>query len=494
MKFLVFNLGLKSLRAIVFEAKGAVVFQKSYPLQTTLYGIEVEQDVNEWWEKMEILIEDMRAQSGLLESITHVTFTGSSSCLVAVDDRGDPVRPVIMVSDRRAVKEGQEVNMDASLMWPKIMWMKKHEPAVYKKTKKFLSPNDFFIRKWTGKAITDPYNASKYGFENERWSDGLLQTLEGSMDRLPEVQPVGYVVGPLLPEYIERWGIRGQVILTTYDAICSLIGAGIQNENDLSDVSGTVTSLRAVLSRPVKDPAQRVFTLEGLQSGEYIVGGSNNLGGGIIEWTKELLFPDEKDPYAVMIDEATKSAPGANGVLFLPYLLGERCPIWDPDAKGVFFGLQRGHQRKQLIRSVFEGVALSIKTVIEVLQEMGIQPQRIFASGGLTQIPLISQIKADVTQLEVHVPANFESTALGAAILMAVANGTYPDWKTAAAHMVTIETIFYPNTKLKEFYEDLYDVYKALYQATKMMYKKHSHFHIRHEAMLNDYLTHLHNL
>ncbi len=504
MKFLVINLGLKSIRAIVFDSLGETYFQDSYTINTLVHGNEVEQDPNEWWDKMCTLLKEIGKNKELAQDIKKMTFTSSSSCLVCVDEKGEPLRNAIMVSDRRSEKEvkflqdkgGQKVadkKVDVSLMIPKILWLKKNERKTFDRTKYFVSPNDFFIGKLTGKFVTDSYNASKYYYD-QKWPRELLKLIDIEGIGLPDVKNIGTTVGEILPVYKKCFGINAEVVLTTYDAICSIFGSGICREGDSSDVSGTVTSIRTILDNKLIDPQQRIFTMDSLNKGQYIIGGSNNLGGGIIEWTKELLVPDNDDPYAQLIKEATESSPGSNGIIFLPYLLGERCPIWDPDARGIFFGLQRGHQRKQMLRSIFEGIAFNVRTMIEVFRDLDIKTNRLMVSGGLTRIRLISQIKADVLDMEVCVADNLESTALGAAIIMAVSANCYENVAEAAEKMVKIKAVFKPNKDLVNFYNDMYSIYLSVYMGMKNTYRMHRSLHDKHKVVISNYLEKLHNL
>lgn len=504
MKFLVLNLGLKSLRAIVFDENGNVHFKNSLSVETYINADRVEQDPNEWWEKTEKLLLEIKANKKLSADIKYMTFTSSSSCLVAVDEECKPLYNTIMVSDKRAVSESNyikkilknhklDVRVDSSLLTPKILWLKKNEKKIYNKTAYFLSPNDFFIAKLSGKFITDPYNFSKVDFNN-KVSKELLEDLGIDSKKLPEPRKIGSEIGDFLPKYIKHFGINPKIILTTYDAICSVYGSGISKAGDVSDVSGTVSSIRVISDREIYDEKNRVFTFKGFSEDNYLIGGSNNLGGGIIEWTKELLYPSIEDPYSLMILEAEKSKPGANGIVFLPYLLGERCPIWDPHARAVFFGLQRGHERKQMIRSIFEGIAFGVMDILETLRELKLPLKRLFVSGGLSRIELISQIKADLTGLDVYVLDDFESTSVGALIIMSISTGVYKNLEQAAEKIVRIKAVLKPNENLADLYRDIYSLYKDIYRSVKSTYKKHKKTFSKHKDILNSYQTRLHNL
>jgi xylulokinase len=177
--------------------------------------------------------------------------------------------------------------------------------------------------------------------------------------------------------------------MATYDAICAFVGSGVKTAGDVAEVSGTVTSVRLLSRNGVPKGERRIFSQQIPGLGMNILGGSNNLGGGLIEWLKQSFYPADQFAYELIEQEAGASGIGARGVLFLPYLLGERCPVWDADARGVFFGLERQHQRGDFARSVCESAAFSVEHILRTISAYGDKPTRLRASGGLARLRLV---------------------------------------------------------------------------------------------------------
>lgn len=436
MNVLVLNMGMKSIRSIIFSEKGKKISSASKTLTTAIDDIRVEQYPDEWWEKA---IEVMHSSilDARIKNVDYITVTTSASCLVCVDEKGNPLGNAIMVSDKRAAAEVDEIKciphaadvkketgleVSVSLMLPKILWVKNHEPEAFHRTRFFLTPNDFLIYHLCGRVVTDELNATKYhySFASCCYPERLLDELGIPTGKLPSVRGTGEAVGKILPDIAKKIGCgdSAKIVLTSYDAICSFVGSGVSDEGEASDVSGTVTVFRMLSRKDALVPSSRVYTTLFNQGGFNIIGGSNNLGGGLVEWVKQCYYSKEEYPYEVMEREAEESDIGARGIIFLPYLLGERAPIWNDNARGTFFGLERMHTRKDMTRAVFEAAAFIDRTMMDAIGETSADVTSVRLSGGLARINLISQIKADVTGKEVIVLSEFETTASGAAMMV----------------------------------------------------------------------------
>ncbi len=512
ISILVINLGLKANRAIVFDLEGRKLASHHEPVKTIVRHEIVEQDPSEWWTKTKEVLDIALMEESIRSSIKYLTVTSSSSCLVCVDKKLKPLINTIMVPDKRAqeqskfidglsefdeVKTNTGMRMDSSLMIPRIKWIQDTNPLVYDQAYKFIQPNDFFIMKFTGKCITDSLSASKYHTnpETDEYPKELLNVLNIDESKLPEVRKPGFNVGRILGSVAKQLNLPKdtEVILSTYDALCSIHGSGVTSPGDACDVSGTVTSVRALTDKNVIDPLKRVYRNSGVIEGQWFIGGSNNMGGGLIEWTKEVFLPTEKNPYSKMEHEAKLVSAGSNGVIFLPYLLGERCPVWDPYAKGVFFGLDRGHSRKQLIKAVFEAAGYATRHIVDVLNELGVHINRLYSSGGLTRLETISQIKADILGKEVVLTEEFESSALGAAMIALLGIGVFKNLEEASK-MVRIKKVIKPNMENYDLYNRLFDSYKSLYTNLKGQFKKQNETIKSYSDILNDHTTQLQNL
>jgi xylulokinase len=484
---LVLNMGLKSVRSIIFDQEGNKLASSSRPLETALTGDHVTQSPSEWWAKsVEVIRESMHSANCDIE---YITVTTSSACLVYIDENGKELDKAIMVSDKRAINESIELGKasefikvqemtglgaDPYLMIPKIMWVKKNQPDLFNKTFKFLSPNDFLIGKLTGKYYTDYFNAQKYHYEcsQNSYPVDLLEELGIKTSTLPEVVSPGAEIGSVDEKVAELLNLNNdvKVVVTTYDAICSFFGSGPSEEGDATDVSGTVTTFRVLSHKNDLNTSLKVFNQPFYDWGINIVGGSNNLGGGLIEWVKQCYYINEDYPYEVMEKDAKESELGANGLIFLPYLLGERAPIWDNNARGVFFGLERTHTRKDMTKAVFESAGFVIKDMIDSIEETGVEVSSIRFSGGLARINLISQLKADITGKDVLILDDFETTAIGAAILTLVGVGKFDNVKDAADKFVSVRMIIKPNKKNHDKYKQIHKLYKDTYLTLKDLF------------------------
>lgn len=487
---LVLNMGMKSIRSIIFDTEGNKLASSAIPIETVLKGEKVTQRPDEWWEKACSVIRETLADVRNI-AIDYLAVTSSSSCLVCVDKDGEALMPCMMVSDKRAKEESDYImqlstfkeaseqaglNMDASLMLPKALWVKRHETDVFEKTYKLLAPNDYLIANFTGRYVTDYMNAHKWHYDTEEkiYPIELLREIGIRTEMLPEVMAPGECVGNITKTASEQTGLpcSTKVVISTYDAICSFVGSGVVNDGEASDVSGTVTVFRAVSTRKLETVGKKIQQLPYYEGGLHIVGGSNNMGGGLIEWVKQCYYQSESLPYELMEKDAGEASLGAGGLIFLPYLLGERAPIWDSDARGVFFGLERMHTRKEMTRAVFESTGFIDLDMIAAIEETGIRINSIRLSGGLARINLISQIKADITGRTVQVLSEFETTATGAAMMALYGQGEYATLSEAADNFVKVRMVICPDMKNHEKYQELYKLYKETYHTLKPLFPK----------------------
>lgn len=485
-------MGLKSIRIIVFDSDFDVLASCSKPITTALNGLKVTQEPNEWLSVANDLFSKTFVDIDP-ESIDCITVSASSSCLVCSDNSGNSLFEAIMVSDKRATQEAEDISCshsfedvkkktglgcDPYLMLPKILWVKRNKPEIFAKTAYFLSPNDFLIAHLTNNFVTDVFNAAKYHYllDSSSYPLALLKELGISPKTLPEVKFPGEIAGVISPSLQKKYGFRPdcKVVLSTYDALCAFFGSGPSEEGDACDVSGTVTSLRAL---SYKDPSlfkpNNVFLSKFPPFGISVLGGSNNLGGGLIEWAKQCFYPQGEFSYEIMEEEAKSSSIGAKGLIFLPYLMGERAPLWDSNARGVLFGLERQHTRADIIRAVFESTGYSLRNLVDSIERSGLPIKRLLVSGGLARIGFISQLKADITNKPVYVVDNFETTAVGAAILAMIGSGDIPSFREASSKL-HVQTIILPNPKNVEKYNQLYRLFGDVYTSLKGTFTERS--------------------
>ncbi len=491
--YLVVNLGLRSIRTILYDEVGLVCDEDWYPIQTTISGDAVEQNADEWWGLLRLLLRQLFAKnSNYQKNIKSITVTASASCLVALDGKGNPVTPVMMVSDKRAAQQLEQLKKNPALkkifriqlyaqspsfMPPKIVWMRHNKPASYKKTKYFMGASDFLIYKLTNKIYTDALSADKFYYNKQKkiYYHELLETLGISAEQLPHVCEVGEQIGVLKEELKQEFGVKNDVsvFITTYDALCAALGSGANRDGDLCMVGGTVGSVRIIAKQKPKhlSPLVSVYTVLNY----HLIGGSNNLDGGIIEWAKNALYEDSRNEnsiYAIMQEEARLSPAGSRGVLFLPYLLGERFPFVNGHVRGMFIGLERYHTRYDMMRAVFEASALVAKSMVDyIVAGSRIEVRRIFFSGGLAQCDIESEIRAHVLQKQIIVFDDIESTSRGAYNIMMVATGTYRELSQIPGPLT--RKCFKPNTSLGSVYKKLYEFFLDSLSCLEIFDNKH---------------------
>jgi xylulokinase len=381
-------------------------------------------------------------------------------------------------------------------MLPKVVWLRSAEPNAFERSRWFASPNDFLIQRLTGSVVTDRPTATKYMHDGSGYPLELLRVLDIDPAALPPVVSGSDSSLPLQPEIRDRFGLGDgvRVVLSTYDAICAVYGSGVAEIGDACDVSGTVTSFRAVTDHRERDPAGRLFTLPHVGLGRYLAGGSNNLGGGVIEWAKQVLYPDDPQPYDTMAAEADDAPPGAAGLTFLPYLLGERAPVWDASARAVFFGLGRNHTRPDMIRAVFEGVGYSVMDIADRLAGMGVVVRRVSASGGLARLDTINQIKADMLGVPVVLTDELETSALGAALVAGVNAGAWSSIEEASAACVRPSRSFEPVAARTDMYRDFFGLYRDLYEQLRGSFAHRERLLEQHGQVLRTVLARTENL
>lgn len=474
MKGLVINLGFRSIRAIIFDSNGEILASSSRKVETFLSSEYVEQDPIEWWRKG---LECLRDALDNVRDIDFITVTASAACVIPVDEECNPLMRTILVSDKRAAKEALEIgklnsfkklNYQATAYYtiPRILWIKRNRPEIYEKAFKFLSPNDFFIAKLTGSFVIDELNATKYYTVNNEYPRELLRDLGIDESKLPEIRPIGSIIS-ISEEFADKFHLSRDVpvVVTTYDAICAFFGSGVREEGDACDISGTVTSLRVLTKRSIRPDESRVFQLR--YKDWNIVGGSNNLGGGLIEWLLNNFYIGHTYED---LEELSNIFSARSGLIFLPYLMGERAPLWDDKVRGCFLGIERFHNQRDMARAVLESTGFVLRNLIEVIEENGVHVNRIYASGGLARMDLINQIKADITGKRIYRLKEMESTALGAYCLARKAL----EPKFESSGLFEIEKEYIPNEERRSLYSEGYRLFKTAYSDLQRFHEERS--------------------
>lgn len=487
---LIINLGLKSIRGIVLDNAGEQIYSKAYPVHTVLFKERVEQDAWEWLSLLENILREIADNTDLSHQIHYITATTSSSCILGINEQFLPETKTLMVSDKRAEKEAREIRQlesfrnientrnlvcTSSSLVPKALWFKKHHPETYQRVIYWFGAGELLNYYFTGEIFTDSLNASKAFYNGSAYEEALLKECGMNTATLPHVKEIGAVF-EVKSDIKRKYKLSSscKFVLTTYDAICAVIGSGIGENFNACDVSGTVTSVRVLSDKVVKsdNTCLLVQPLDFLK--KYMTGASNNLGGGLIEWYKQAFFPaDTSDVYFQMENIAQMSSAGSGGIIFLPFLLGERAPFVAPNASGNFFGINRSSTIKDFTRAVFEATAYITRDLTELIENSGLTVNSISVSGGLARFDTINMIKADVINKPVHVIDNFESTSVGAYILLALATKTFASLEEALKKVVKVRKTIYPSEKRHRIYDAYFNLYKDVNKRLAPVYDTH---------------------
>ncbi len=465
------DVGTTGVKAIAVAPDGRVVgvAERGYPLSTPRAGWS-EQDPEDWWRAAEAAL----AALGPLE-IAGIGLSGQMHGLVVLDAHARVLRPAILWNDQRTGAECVEIEERIGLerlialtgnraltgfTAPKLLWLRRHEPDVYRRIRRVLLPKDYVRLRLTGEWAMDLADASGtllLDVAGRRWSDDVLDALEVPRAWLP----------PLLesPEVSGRTAGGIPVAAGAGDCAAAALGVGIDRPGPLSIVLGTSGVVFAALPSYAAEPQARVHAFCHAVPGQWHAMGVMLSAAGSLQWFRDVAAPEAA--FGALVDEAESWGPGADGLLFLPYLSGERTPHADPDARGAFVGLELRHDRGALVRAVLEGVAFGLRDSLELVRGLGVAARTARISGGGARSELWRRIVASVLGVPVETTAAEEGSAYGAALLGGVAGGVFADVPDAVSRCVRVRDVVEPDPGWAAAYDELYPRYRALYPALK---------------------------
>jgi xylulokinase len=433
-----------------------------------------EQDPEAWWAGLGEAVQKAVAANAAAGAETPggtppvdpvaICVVGHGPSLTAVDAAGRVVRPAITWLDSRARAEQAELEEATGLRgWalgvlPAARWLERHEPDAAARTAWYLNSWEALALRLSGRAATTVVPGGRGTPREELAGTGL------NLARVAPEVSAGAVLGGLLPEAASHLGLRPgiPVIAGLVDAFASFHGARMLQAGDAIDVGGAAGGFGVYAERPFEVAGG--FTTPAPLAGLHSVGGAMAATGASLDWLAQDIL-GRTTSIGVLIDEAAAIEPGADGLLFLPYLAGERSPIWDPSARGAFVGLILRHGRAHLARAVLEAAALAIRHVADPMLAAGIGVSAMRACGGPARAAAWNQIKADVTGFAVEVPRVRETATVGAGIVAAVGVGAHPDLPSAIRAMTSIDRRFEPDPERQAIYDRVYEAYVALHPA-----------------------------
>ena len=491
------DIGTSGTKTILFDEKGKEISSafKGYPLYQPEIGW-AEQNPEDWWQAVVITISSVIKKSGVSsEEIKGIGLSGQMHGLVMLDKEGQVIRPSIIWCDQRTAEECTEIT-DAvgaerlieitanpaltGFTASKIMWVKKHEPELYEKTCKILLPKDYIRFMLTGVFCTEVSDASGMQLldvPNRKWSEEVLEKLHINKDLLGEVYESQEVTGTVNSTAANITGLKEgtKVVGGAGDQAAGAIGNGIVRSGVVSSTIGTSGVVFAQTDEILIDKKGRVHTFCHAVPGTWHIMGVTQAAGLSLKWFKDNLCGLENqnsassgvDVYEELNREAKSVKSGSEGLMYLPYLMGERTPHLDPYARGVFFGLTARHNKNDMLRSVMEGVGYSLKDCMDIINEMGISVNEVRASGGGGKSEVWRQIQADMFNSEVVTINSSEGPALGVAILALVGVGVYSSVAEACDTIIHKVTSQKPINENVILYNKYHNIYKNLYKALK---------------------------
>jgi len=485
------DVGTTSLKAVLFDryGKALAIEPQEYELNKPAPDI-VEVDPKVYWDATKKAINNILTKSRInAKDILSVGITSQGETLITVDKDGEPLRPAIVWLDNRSQKEADEIGRQFDIediykitgqqemapTWTatRILWLRKNEPKVFERTHKFLLAEDYLLFKLTGKYITDcGLNPSTLYFDiidNNWWKD-MLQLLKISEEQLPELKFSGEHTFVISPQAAQQTGLSEQTMVTTapIDQIAGAIGAGNFEPGIITETTGAALAICATFNQPTYDPEKRTPCHTHGIRGKYILLPWVPTAGMAFRWFRDELG-GAKD-YTGLCDGAEQISPGADGLIFLPYLSGAGSPEVDPAAKGLFWGITLGHRQAHFTRAILESVAFMLKRNIEFLETLGLDVKEIRSLGGGAKSDLWLQIKADMLNKPLVVMQCEESTCLGTAMLSYVANGVYKDLTEARDNMVQIKKRISPDSGNIVKYSAVYGKYLDLHNSVKELF------------------------
>ena len=494
------DIGTSATKTVIFDETGSAVASalSEYPLSQPHPGW-AEQDPEDWWSAVCKTVRDCIAKSGLTAGdIGGIGLSGQMHGLVMLDTDGKVLRPAILWCDQRTAQQCEDITRlvgrqrlieitanpaMTGFTASKLLWVRENEPQVYEKCAKVLLPKDYIRYRLTGEFATEVSDASGMQLldvPKRQWSDEVLRKLGVDRSLLAHVTESAEVSGQVSRSGAMQAGLsQGTPVAGgAGDQAAGAVGAGIVQSGIASVTIGTSGVVFAHTDRITIDPAGRIHTLCHAVPGMWHVMGVTQAAGLSLKWFRDEFCAAEvqkaaqmgTDPYQLMDAEANRVEPGCGGLLYLPYLMGERSPHPDPDAKGVFFGLTARHSRSDMLRAVMEGVAYSLKDCMEVITQMGIPVEQIRAAGGGAKSVLWRQMIADMFGNPLVTVATSEGPALGAALLAGVGTGVFGSVAQACEAVIRCTEPLQPGRAAEKVYQDFYRVYARLYPALREEY------------------------
>ena len=485
------DLGTSGVKVLAIDEGGEVLASaaESYPLIQPQAGWS-EQDPDAWWHSTCTALRTIVTLPGLRgRDIIALAISGQMHGSVFLDVEGEVIRNPLLWNDTRTFRQCEQITEllgEEKLISmvgnpalegftaPKLMWLRDHEPKNYERLATLMLPKDYIVYRFTERRVTEMSDAAGtllLDVKERRWSEALLSRLDIRAEILPELLESIDIVDTLSETAAEATGLPRdlKVIAGGADNACGAVGSGIVSEGLYLASIGSSGVILAHCDEMQYDPAGRIHSFNHSLPRAWYVMGVMLSAGMSMSWYRDTLHISDLD---VINREASTIDVGSDGVIFLPYLHGERTPHRDPHARGVFFGLAGTHDRGHLSRAVFEGVGFGLKDSLTLISDLGVKPQEVRITGGGARSSLWRQIMADIFNEPVLTLQSDEGPAYGAALIAAVGGGIYADIKTAVNETVHTTSATDPVPEHVEVYKHSYERYRSLYTALEPEFRR----------------------
>ena len=486
------DIGTSGVKAILVRPGGEVVASATIPLTlSTPRPGWAEQDPDAWWAASIAAIVAVRAQRPN-DAVLAVGISGQMHSSVFLDAEGQIIRPALLWCDGRTTLQCAEITRRVGgedrlrqlvsnpalegFTLPKILWLREHEPDAYARLSCVLLAKDFVRYRLTGELATEPSDASgtlMFDPVRMRWSDEVIAAVGIRHQLLPAVGGSAEVLGRVHAAAARATGLAAgtPVVGGGADNACGAAGVGAVRPDDVVVSWGTSGTVLAVRPEPLVDPALRAHTFCHVMPGAWYLMGVVLSAGGAFGWYRDQFardLADAADANMVLNEEASTVPPGSDGVVFLPYLQGERTPHRDAAARGAFLGLSLAHTRAHLTRAVLEGIAFALRDSLSLLQSLGVAPAALLLTGGGARSAFLRQLQADVYGVPVAIVNREEGPAYGAALLAAVGAGVYPDLATATRATIIRGALEQPDAVSHGAYDAAYARFRNAFAAARL--------------------------
>ena len=489
------DIGTSACKVALFSTDGNVVSQsvREYSVFYPAPG-HVEQDPLEWYDAVCQAIKSCLAQGNVdARRIAGVGVDGQSWSAIPVDRDGKVLARSPIWMDTRSAdiarRTVERVGFDRifavsgngfepTYSTAKILWFKEQKPAIYRRVRCFLQSNSWIVYCLTGVMGQDKsqgYGIHAFDMKSGRWNDELCDELGIDRSHLPEISECDQVVGTVSSKAAAETGLAvgTPVVAGGLDAACGTLGAGVAHPGQAQEQGGQAGGMSICINQALAHP--KLILGFHVVPHLWLLQGGTVGGGGALRWFRQELGAAEEaqakhsgsSAFEILSNEAAKVAAGAEGVVFLPYMSGERSPIWDRNAKGVFYGLSYASSRAHMVRAVMEGCAFALEHNLRTSAETGVVADELVAMGGAANSTTWTQIKADITGKRIRVPSSDTATTLGAAILAGVGTGVYSSYDEALATTIRITRVHEPDARNHARYQPVYALYREIYESLK---------------------------